>query len=110
MRVSKKWGLGLSLAALLLLPMAPARADRVGTGEILRQQERTRLSDMLDRGDVKQQLIEMGVDPTFAKARVEQMTDAEIAQLDGKISNLPAGAGIGTTELLLIIIILILLL
>ena len=41
--------------------------------------------------------------------RVEQMTEAEIASLQGKINELPAGAGIGTLELLLIIIILILL-
>lgn len=110
MTVWKKWGVLLSLTGLLMMPLAPARAGMVGTDKILHQQDRTRLAEMLDRGDVQQQLIGMGVDPAFAKARIEQMTDAEIARLNGRISELPAGAGIGTTELLLIIIILILLL
>lgn len=111
MTVWKKWGVLLSLTALLMMPLAPARAGMVGTDDILHQQDRARLAEMLDRSDVKQQLIGMGVDPVYAKARIEQMTDDEIAQLNGRISELPAGAGgIGTTELLLIIIILILLL
>jgi hypothetical protein len=110
MTVSKKWGVLLSLTALLMMPLAPAKAGMVSTESILHQQDRTRLAEMLDRSDVKQQLIGMGVDPAFAKARIEQMTDAEIAQLNGRISELPAGAGVGTVELLLIIIILILVL
>ena len=110
MALWKKWGVLLSLTGLLMMPLAPARAGMVGTDRFLHQQDRTRLAEMLDRSDVKQQLIGMGVDPVFAKARIEQMTDDEIAQLNGRISELPAGAGIGTTELLLIIIILILLL
>jgi len=43
-------------------------------------------------------------------SRVNEMTGAEIAALQGKINQLPAGAGISTVNLLLIIIILILIL
>ena len=110
MTVSKKWGILLSLTAFLMLPLTPANAGMVSTEDMLHQQDRTRLAEMLDRSDVKQQLIGMGVDPVIARARIEQMTDEEIAQLNGRISELPAGAGVGTVELLLIIIILILLL
>ena len=110
MTMWKKWGVLLSLTGLLMMPPGPAWAGMVSTESMLHQQDRSRLAEMLDRDDVKQQLIGMGVDPAMAKARIEQMTDDEIAQLDGRISELPAGAGIGTTELLLIIIILILLL
>jgi hypothetical protein len=52
----------------------------------------------------------MGIDPLTAKARVSQMTDEEVAQLNGRIAELPAGAGVSTTHLLLIIIIIILIL
>jgi hypothetical protein len=38
------------------------------------------------------------------------MTDQQIASLQGEMATLPAGAAVGTTELLLIIILVILLL
>jgi hypothetical protein len=62
------------------------------------------------RRQTVQQLIARGVDPAEAELRVGQMTDAQVLTLQGKIDALPAGAGIGTTNLLLIIIVLILIL
>jgi hypothetical protein len=106
----KKLGLLMSLAWLLLMPLAPVTAGMVTTDDILRQRDRTQLTELLERDDVQQQLIQLGVDPLSAKARVNQMTDEEIAQLNGRIAELPAGAGITTTHLLLIIIIIILIL
>jgi len=58
---------------------------------------------------VQQQLIQLGVDPVAAIDRVNQMTEVEIARMQGKIDQLPAGAGLSTVDLLLIIILLILL-
>jgi len=110
MSILKKVGLVVSFVGMLCLPMLTAQAGMVGTEQMLYQGGRTQLADMLERDDVKQQLIELGVDPVAAKARIDQMTDAEVAQLNGRIAELPAGAGIGNVELLLIIIILILLL
>jgi hypothetical protein len=107
---SKKWGLLMSLVWLLLMPLATATAGMVGTDDILRQRDRVQLTELLERGEVKQQLIQMGIDPLTAKARVSQMTDEEVAQLNGRIAELPAGAGVSTTHLLLIIIIIILIL
>ena len=62
----------------------------------------------LQRQHIEQQLVEHGVDPAEAARRVGQLTDAEIASLESRIDQMPAG-GMGTTNLLLIIIILILL-
>lgn len=55
-------------------------------------------------------MIEHGLDPAEATRRVNQMTDQQISAVQGKISELPAGAGVSTTNLLLIIILVILLL
>ncbi len=109
MTLIRKWGFLVGLIAMLSIPLASAEAAMVSTGEALRHQERSRILDMLARDDVQQQLIGLGVDPSSAKARVEQMTDEEIAQLNGQIETLPAGAGLSTTHWLLIIIIIILL-
>lgn len=105
-----KLGLRISLLGMLLISMTSVQAGMVSTEEILHQQDRTQLINMLGRDDVQQQLIEMGVDPVSARARVNQMTEEEVAQLNGRIAELPAGAGLGTVEILLIIIILILVL
>jgi hypothetical protein len=82
----------------------------VRTSETLKQLDRTQIVSVLERADVQQQLTAMGVDPVAALARVDQMTDQELAQLNGHLSELNAGAGVSTVQLLLIIILVILIL
>jgi len=106
----KKSVLLLSILGVLLLSITSAQAAMVSTSDILLQSERVQLINMLEREDVQRQLIELGVDPESSLMRVEQMTIEELAQINGRLSELPAGAGIGTTDLLLIIILIILLL
>jgi len=106
----KKSVLLLSILGVLLLSITSAQAAMVSTSDILLQSERVQLVNMLEREDVQRQLIELGVDPESSLMRVEQMTIEELAQINGRLSELPAGAGIGTTDLLLIIILIILLL
>ena len=109
MRILMKRFLLISLSSMLLIAMTSVQAGMVGNDRILQQREKARFAEMLQRKDVQRQLIEMGVDPASARARVNQMTDEEAAQLSEQIGTLPAGAGLGTVELLLIIIIIILL-
>lgn len=99
----------LSVLFTLLVQM-PLQAAMVETPEMLLQSERTELTTLLERDEVQQQLIGFGVDPEAALARVNQMTHEEIAALNGKIAELPAGAGVSTLELVLIILLLVLLL
>ena len=80
----------------------------VSTEGAIGKVDRAQFVTTLEREDVQQQLMEMGVDPADALERVAKMTDQEIAELNGKIAQLPAGAGINTVELLLIIILIIL--
>ncbi len=101
----------VGLMALLWLPMLPAYAAMVATHGLTAEPERAQMvSSMAQRQHIQQQLIELGVEPAAAVNRVNQMTDQQIANLQGKITELPAGAGISTTDLLLVIILVILLL
>lgn len=104
----KKLGVLIGLLSMLLILVTPVQAGMVGTEEILLQQDRAQLARMLERDDVQQQLIELGVDPDSARERVNQMTVEEVAQLNGRLAELPAGGNIGTVEILLIIIIILL--
>ncbi len=108
MKVLKKVGLWLSIMGILLMAMGSAQAAMVSNSEIVQQLDRTQIVNMLEREDIQKQLTEMGVDPVAALARVDQMTGQELAQLNGHINELKAGAGVSTVELLLIIILVIL--
>ena len=100
----------LVLASLFSMSSMPAMAGMVGTAEMNRAaQPGAALDYTLERQQVERQLVEHGVDPLEAARRVDQLTDAEIASLEARIDQMPAG-GVSTTNLLLIIIILILLL
>lgn len=81
----------------LAMPAVQATAV-VSTGEAIAQSraaassdERERVQAFLSRGDVAQQLARLGVDAASAQARVDALTDAEVAQLDRQIEQLPAG-------------------
>lgn len=98
-------------AALLSLILSPAWASLAPTTQFSAEPERAPLQANWEaRQRVAEQLTGLGVEPVAAAARVRQMTDSEIANLQDRIESLPAGAGLNTTDLLLIIIILILLL
>ncbi|MDH3219016.1 MAG: PA2779 family protein [Gammaproteobacteria bacterium] len=97
--------------ALLSLLASGAYAAIAPTAQFAAEPERAQLAGNLDqREHVRQQLIEFGVDPLEASKRVSQMTDQQVSTIQGDITELPAGAGVSTTNLLLIVIILILIL
>lgn len=75
-----------------------ASAAVVGTRAVMMDSQRAetlaRVQAGLDRADVQAQLEALGVDAETAKARIAALTDAELAMLDGRLAELPAGAGI----------------
>ena len=98
----------LTLAVMLWFSVTCASAGMVPTAQFGAQAEPATLAQNIDqREDIRQQLIELGVDPVEAQQRVDHMTDQQIVALQGKIAELPAG-GVSTTNLLLIIILIIL--
>jgi hypothetical protein len=105
--------LALPLIAVFLMttvPIAPARAALIATEDVLHQAnpstDREKVAAFLQRHDVRQQLVFLGVDVREADARVATLSDQEIAKLAGKIDQLPAGQGV---EAILIIALLVLL-
>jgi hypothetical protein len=78
--------------------VAPAQATIVGTQTYMAAAERAetvaRVQAALDREAVQAQLVALGVDPADAKARIAALTESELQQLDGRLAELPAGAGL----------------
>ena len=92
-----------------------AQAALVGTSQILDQgyqeADRDRLRAFLDRAEVRTQLEALGVDRDIARARIDSLTNEEVADLVDRLDQLPAGGdGFGTlvgAALLVFIILLI---
>jgi hypothetical protein len=98
------------VATLFLLAAAPARAGMISSDAAIPQppSAREHVQAVLARPDVQKELEKMGIAPADAVARVQAMSDTEVAQVAGRLDNLPAGAAISNEELLLIIVIILL--
>ena len=91
------------------------QAALVGTSQILDQGyqevDRDRLRAFLDRAEVRDQLEALGVDRDIARARIDSLTNEEVADIVDRLDQLPAGGdGFGTlvgAALLVFIILLI---
>lgn len=90
-----------SVSTLLILTFtclglqSPAYAGMVGTGSVISQEqaasERGQVLATLERKDVQQGLVDLGVDPQAARDRVIALSDGEVHQMAGKLDQLPAG-------------------
>lgn len=79
----------------LSLHLPAARAAMVGTEAVVQASqalaERDRLRDALNRTEVKQRLVSLGVDPAQVQARVDALTDDEANRLAKQMDEMPAG-------------------
>ena len=79
----------------LISPATMAQATMISTGTAVQQQaieqDRTRIRVFLEREDVQKTLQAHGVSPLEAKARVDSLTDQEVARIADKMDMLPAG-------------------
>jgi len=57
------------------------------------QEARNRIKQLLVREDVRQALINQGIDPREAGARIDSLSDAEAVAVSDKLDQLPAGGG-----------------
>ena len=74
-----------------------------------RQHQIDRVYDLLARETVHSVLVDLGVDPTDASARVQSLTDAELQTLENRLAELPAG-GVGVVEVVGIVAIVLIVL
>ena len=103
----------LVIAGLLALSvhLPAAQASLVGTEAVINanqvQHNRERLHQMLNREDVKSQLIARGVDPSQVQARVDSLTDQEVQTLAAKMDQMPAGGDVLGVIVFLFLVLLI---
>lgn len=53
------------------------------------------IQSTLKRNDVRNALLNNGVDPSYVEKRINQLTDQEIQQLANQLNELPAAGGAG---------------
>jgi hypothetical protein len=84
-------------------------AGMVGTDQVVAaaqsQGARDKVRDFVGRHEVSNQLQSLGISPTAAQARVNAMTDVEVASIAGQIDSLPAGGNSGWAILAVLLII-----
>lgn len=95
-RLSKPLALVMAAALFVTsLPIGAARAGLVTTDQLVEQRaaasDRERLTAMLLRDDVREQMEVLGVDRDEALARLASLSDQEVQQIAGHIDELPAG-------------------
>jgi hypothetical protein len=88
------------------LPL-PASAGIVTTDQIYASAERDQVKNFLDRAEVRTQMKALGVDAGAVRARVDALTDEEVAALAGRIDQAPAGGSDVLGVLLAVFIILL---
>lgn len=102
----------LMCAMLALTIQSPvARAAMVPTGDYLRQEqmgaERARLMDALRDEQVAAKLQQLGIPPEMVERRIQRLTSEEVALLNERIDELPAGGAsiVGITIFVLVLLI-----
>lgn len=69
---------------------------------------RDQILQAMARDDVQQQLVARGVDPAAARQRVAALSDSELAELQQRMDQLPAGSGalavVGVVAIVLLVL------
>lgn len=101
----------LSILALLSMNIAPLQAAMVDNSQLIAQSQhdinKQEILAQLDRQDVQDRLVAMGVDMDTAKQRIDQMTQQELARVAQDFENMPAGSGAIIGALLVIFVVLV---
>ena len=92
------------LAFSLLALMSPsAQAGMVGTQQLI-DPAAASISLSSERETIRQQLVELGVEPVAAAQRAASLSDAQIAEIDQRLAEMPAGADVGSVILTVFIV------
>lgn len=93
------------------LPIMQAKASMISTTDALdlmnRDQAEKNVSEFLNRGDVKEQLVKLGLDPKDAEQRLAGLSDKEVKKLSSDIEQATLGGDLGGLLVLILLIVLI---
>jgi hypothetical protein len=92
----------IALVFMVGMPQA-ANAGMVGTQNLL-PQSLTQQDQQQARESIQSQLIDLGVEPEMAKARIASLSDQQVADITNKLTDLPAGADAGGILLTIFIV------
>ncbi|NOY73691.1 MAG: PA2779 family protein [Gammaproteobacteria bacterium] len=84
--------------SLLCISFGQTQAAIITNDQIIQQSQqktdKTALLQMINRSDIQERLLDMGVTSADVEERINQMTPEEVAQLNQQLDQLPAGSGI----------------
>ncbi len=106
--------LTLMVLSTFFLSLRQSEAGLVSTSQafesISMDQKRARVSGFLERSDVEEQFVKLGVSASEARARMQYLTDADVLRINDRLDQLPAGQdGIGAVLGFVLILFIILL-
>ncbi|MFA7593914.1 MAG: PA2779 family protein [Thiohalobacteraceae bacterium] len=94
----------MAQAGMISTPDYVEQTAGTGGADVQRQQVQT----FLQRDDVRERLSTLGVDPAAAQARVDGLTDQEVAAISQRLDTLPAGGDSFIGALVFIFVVLLL--
>ncbi|MDX1303083.1 DUF6627 family protein [Photobacterium sp.] len=99
----------IMLISMVQIPMVQAAI--ITTDEAIQVQQndinREYILSMLQKDELQQHLADYGLDAQLAAERVSHMSDAEIALLNERLNEMPAGEGVVGTIVLIFIVFII---
>lgn len=99
----------IMLISMVQIPMVQAAI--ITTDEAIQVQQndinREYILSMLQKDELQQHLSDYGLDAQLAAERVSHMSDAEIALLNERLNEMPAGEGVVGTIVLIFIVFII---
>lgn len=103
------WMISFSLIELPM--MKSAHAGMITTDAVVevmtRTQTEAKVMEFMSRGDVKEQMVKLGVSPEEASVRVAHLSDADLRKVAGEIDHSTAGGDLGGILVLILVIVLI---
>jgi hypothetical protein len=92
----------MALVFVIGMPQA-ANAGMIGTQNLL-PHSLTQQDQKQARQSFQKQLVDLGVEPEMAKARIASLSDQQIADISSQLTELPAGADAGGVLLTIFIV------
>jgi uncharacterized membrane protein len=87
------------LLLMMSVPCQPVFAAMISTEEIVDSKRaaeaRNYVQEMLAREEIRTALLNQGIDPAAAQARINSLTDTEAVELADRLEKVPAGGIVG---------------
>ena len=112
MRISRRLSLAVSFIMSLFLSNLPSVAfaeSMISTSEVVaelhRHESQTQLENLIQRKEVREELLKRGVAPEEISSRLASLSSSELRQLSSQVEEARAGGDILVTVVLVLLII-----